>query len=183
MLSQIKSFWSCSTFLLIFMLISCGASENSNFIYDQEDLSLIAWKNKGGFETSFPESNFSRWGYIKGREVAIILYSTSELANNFGQIAGQEQTEIIEQSKTDSDSGDSGSFYGSKVERTGCRGFSGAALFRGECPRREPIYTVFQIDGNALFMFEPLRSEDNDLAAQRLNELIILLNEKYKDKK
>ena len=32
-------------------------------------------------------------------------------------------------------------------------------------------------------MFEPLRSEDNVLAAERLKELIILLNEKYKDKK
>ena len=182
MFNQIKSFLHLNL-LLIAIFISCGVSEDYSFNYEQDDLSLIGWKNKGGFETNFPEADFSRWGYVKGREVAIILYSTPELANNFGQIAGLEQTEIIEQSKTDSDSGDSGSFYGPKVERTGCRGFSGAALFRGECPRREPLYTVFQIDGNALFMFEPLRSEDNVLAAERLKELIILLNKKYKDKK
>ena len=98
------------------IVISCSASENPNFVYEQSDLNLIGWKNKGGFETDFPEADFSRWGYIKGREVAIILYATPELANNFGQIVGQEQTEIIEQSKTNSDSGDSGSFYGPKVE-------------------------------------------------------------------
>ena len=182
MLNQIKSLHGLIIFF-ISIVISCGVSANSNLIYEKDDLSLIGWKNKGGFQTEFPESNFSRWGYIKGREVAIILYDTPELASNFGQIAGHEQTEIIEQNKTDSDSGDSGSFYGPKVEKTGCRGFSGAALFRGECPRREPLYTVFQINGNALFLFEPLRSEDNILASERLNELIILLNEKYIDRK
>ena len=181
MFSQIKSLHIYLILLVGILIFSCENDQKSDYIYLEGDLSSIGWKNKGGFETNFPESNFARWGYIKGREVAIILYDTPEAANNFGQIAGEEQTEIIEQAKTDSDSGDSGSFYGPKVEKTGCRGFSGAALFRGECPRREPLYTVFKIDGNALVMFEPLRSEDNELAAQRLQELLILLNENYKE--
>ena len=176
---QIKRIVLTIFLLPLIIFVACSNNIYTENIYEPSDLNLIKWKNKGGFEVIFPESNFARWGYVKGREVAIILYDDVPTAKLSGKLAGQEQTEMLEEIKTDSDSGDSGSFFGPKVERTGFRGFSGAALFRGECPRREPLYTVFQIDGNALFMFEPLRTEDNLLASQRLKELLILLNDRY----
>ena len=80
--------------------------------------------------------------------------------------------------ETAENSGDTGSFYGKNVEKTDCRGFSGAALFRGECPRREPLYTVYLIDENLLLMLEPTRSEDKESTEMRLNKIISDLREK-----
>ena len=96
-------------------------------------------------------------------------------------MAALNQTEFVNGAeKTELNSGDSGSFFGPNVEKTECRGFSGAAVFRGECPRREPMYTVYKIDGNALILFAPLRSEDESLASEKLEELVILLKDRYK---
>lgn len=181
MLFQIRKFTYCLLLISLFIFSCQSEHEEISIVYQPTDFNLISWKDKGDFEASFLESIYARWGYIKGRDVAIILYPNPEVAKNKGNLAGLNQTEFInEAKKTELNSGDSGSFFGPNVEKTECRGFSGAAVFRGECPRREPLYTVYKIDGNALFLFAPLRSEDESLASDKLEELVILLKERYK---
>ena len=181
MLFQLRKLTYCLLLIFLFIVSCQPKQEEINFIYQSTDFNLINWKDKGDFKTSFSESIFAGWGYIKGRDIAIILYPNPEVANNKGNLAGLNQTEFIyEAEKTELNSGDSGSFFGPNVEKTECRGFSGAAVFRGECPRREPLYTVYKIDGNALILFAPLRSEDESLASEKLEELVNLLKERYK---
>ena len=111
--------------------------------------------------------------------MAVILFEDRISAQDLGKKYGFEQTEMLEQpQETAENSGDTGSFYGKNVEKTDCRGFSGAALFRGECPRREPLYTVYLIDENLLLMLEPTRSEDKESTEMRLNKIISDLREK-----
>ena len=115
--------------------------------------------------------------------MAVILFEDRTYAKDLGNKYGFEQTEMLDQPQESAEnSGDSGSFYGSKVEKTDCRGFSGAALFRGECPRREPLYTVYLIDENLLLMLEPTRSEDKESTELRLNKIISDLREKITSK-
>ena len=147
--------------------------------YKENDFSKIGWKEKGEFKTKFDGSIYSKWGYIKGSEMAVILFEDRISAQDLGKKYGFEQTEMLEQpQETAENSGDTGSFYGKNVEKTDCRGFSGAALFRGECPRREPLYTVYLIDENLLLMLEPTRSEDKESTEMRLNKIISDLREK-----
>ena len=166
--------------IIIFLLIiSCSGTEYIEVTYKENDFSEIGWKEKDGFETKFEGSIYSKWGYIKGSEMAVILFEDRISAQDLGKKYGFEQTEMLEQpQETSENSGDTGSFYGSKVEKTDCRGFSGAALFRGECPRREPLYTVYLIDENLLLMLEPTRSEDKESTEMRLNKIISDLREK-----
>ena len=51
---------------------------------------------KGDFETKFPEATDAKWGFLKGREVAIIRYGSVDLAKTLGNVVGEEQTEILE---------------------------------------------------------------------------------------
>ena len=166
--------------IIIFLLIiSCSGTEYIEVTYKENDFSKIGWKEKGEFKTKFDGSIYSKWGYIKGSEMAVILFEDRISAQDLGKKYGFEQTEMLEQpQETAENSGDTGSFYGKNVEKTDCRGFSGAALFRGECPRREPLYTVYLIDENLLLMLEPTRSEDKESTEMRLNKIISDLREK-----
>ena len=81
----------------VLVTLSCATAQaESDKIYSLEDFSGIGVKMKGDFETEFPEATIVKWGFYKGREVAVILYPTIELANTLGKTAGQEQTEKIE---------------------------------------------------------------------------------------
>ena len=164
---------------ILFLIISCSGAEYIEVTYKENDFSKIGWKEKGEFKTKFDGSIYSKWGYIKGSEMAVILFEDRISAQDLGKKYGFEQTEMLEQpQETAENSGDTGSFYGKNVEKTDCRGFSGAALFRGECPRREPLYTVYLIDENLLLMLEPTRSEDKESTEMRLNKIISDLREK-----
>ena len=164
---------------ILFLIISCSSTEYIEVTYKENDFSKIGWKEKGEFKIKFDGSIYSKWGYIKGSEMAVILFEDRIYAEDLGNKYGFEQTEMLEQpQETSENSGDTGSFYGSKVEKTDCRGFSGAALFWGECPRREPLYTVYLIDENLLLMLEPTRSEDKESTELRLNKIISDLREK-----
>ena len=164
---------------ILFLIISCSGTEYIEVTYKENDFSKIGWKEKGEFKTKFDGSIYSKWGYIKGSEMAVILFEDRISAQDLGKKYGFEQTEMLEQpQETAENSGDTGSFYGKNVEKTDCRGFSGAALFRGECPRREPLYTVYLIDENLLLMLELTRSEDKESTELRLNKIISDLREK-----
>ena len=168
---------------ILFLIISCSGTEYIEVTYKENDFSKIGWKEKGEFKTKFIGSIYSKWGYIKGSEMAVILFEDRISAQDLGKKYGFEQTEMLEQpQETAENSGDTGSFYGKNVEKTDCRGFSGAALFRGECPRREPLYTVYLIDENLLLMLEPTRSEDKESTEMRLNKIISDLRDKIADK-
>ena len=161
------------------IVFSCSSNNDELFFYEKEDFKLIGWKQKGSFEKEFVNSTFAKWGYIRGSEVAIILYENPEIADSQGNIEGSDQTEILDEPEsTDLDSGDTGSFYGPKVEKTTSRGFDKITVFRGECPRREPLFTAFKVDGNALIMIEPLRTENQESTKLRLDQLIENLKKK-----
>ena len=175
---------------------------SSSNIYEMSDVTSVGWKMKKGFEIAeFPESTDARWGFAPpdGREVAVIRYPTVELANTNGLQAAQEQTEYIEPIEGIT-------AYGDKVEKTTCRGFAdrpppyklspkvnGLNSFHlskkniivenepyvpsAECPRREPFYRVYLIEGNLVFLGELLRKEDLQMVDVFLEELAIKVRE------
>ena len=158
---------------------------------------------KKGFEIAeFPESTDARWGFAgpDGREVAVIRYPNTELANTKGLQAAQEQTEYIEPIEGIT-------AYGDKVEKTTCRGFAdypppykvtqeknlginktfllnknnfieeSLDSINADCPRREPFYRVYLIEGNLVFLGELLRKEDLQMVDVFLEELAIKVRE------
>ena len=108
---------------------------------------------KGDFETDFPESTDSKWGFLKGREIAIIRYPTVELALTLGKTVAEEQTELIEVVEKNI-------AHGPKVERKECRGHTGQGIHGNCASRREPMYTEYIIYGNLVLMIEPLATEE-----------------------
>ena len=175
---------------------------SSSNIYEMSDVTSVGWKMKKWFEIAeFPESTDARWGFAPpdGREVAVIRYPSVELANTNGLQAAQEQTEYIEPIEGIT-------AYGDKVEKTTCRGFAdrpppyklspkvnGLNSFHlskkniivenepyvpsAECPRREPFYRVYLIEGNLVFLGELLRKEDLQMVDVFLEELAIKVRE------
>ena len=111
-------------FILISFLIlvlSCSSSSDEpiqvDTVYSMEDASKLGIKNlmKNDFSTEFPDSTDAKWGFWKGREVAIIRYESAEAARTVGKIAGSEQTELIEVVEKNI-------AHGPNVEKTKCRG-------------------------------------------------------------
>ena len=175
---------------------------SSSNIYEMKDVTSVGWKMKKGFEIAeFPESTDARWGFAPpdGREVAVIRYPTVELANTNGLQGAQEQTEYIEPIEGIT-------AYGDKVEKTTCRGFADRPppyklspqgnkintfhlskkniivenepyVPSAECPRREPFYRVYLIEGNLVFLGELLRKEDLQMVDVFLEELAIKVRE------
>ena len=175
---------------------------SSSNIYEMKDVTSVGWKMKKGFEIAeFPESTDARWGFAPpdGREVAVIRYPTVELANTNGLQAAQEQTEYIEPIEGIT-------AYGDKVEKTTCRGFADRPppyklspqgnkintfhlskkniivenepyVPSAECPRREPFYRVYLIEGNLVFLGELLRKEDLQMVDAFLEDMAIKIRE------
>ena len=179
-------------FILLLFLLSCSGNSKleSNKIYSIEDIKSTGIKIQDKFETDFPESIESSWAFFKGREIAVLMYPSLDLANTIGKIAAEEQTELIEVVEKNI-------AYGEKVEKTTCRGYGDVVLENqklGEsissnlgidntlilnklkffsddkveyldapaCPRREPLYTEYIIYGNIIFLIEPLRTSGED---------------------
>ena len=141
--------------LLIFVSCSQDESKDSNKIYSMDEVAVIGIKIKGDFETNFPESTDSKWGFLKGREIAIIRYPTVELALTLGKTAAEEQTELIEVVEKNI-------AHGPKVERKECRGHAGYGIHGNCSSRREPMYTEYIIYGNLVIMVEPLATEESE---------------------
>ena len=101
----------------LFIVIGCSQEEtrDTNKIYSMEDVALTGIKIKKDFQTDFPEATHAKWGFLKGREIAVFRYPTIELANTLGKTAGEEQTEEIEVVEKNI-------AHGPKVEKTECRG-------------------------------------------------------------
>ena len=112
--------WSILPVVLI-LVLGCSDSglAKSSKVYSMEDVAAVGFKMKKDFETVFPESSDTKWGFYDGREIAIFRYPTVGLADTIGNIAGEEQTEKIEPVEKNY-------AFGSKVERTMCRGDRGA---------------------------------------------------------
>jgi len=107
-------------FYLSFFLIIIGCSSEPSYagsskVYSMDDVASVGLKVKKDFATEFPDATHAKWGFYKGRDVAVIRYDSVELANSSGQIAGTEQTELIEVVEKNI-------AYGPKVEKTECRG-------------------------------------------------------------
>ena len=191
--------------ILIFSCGSDSSSDefvSSTNIYEMSDVTSVGWKMIIGFEIAeFPESTDARWGFYgpDGREVAVIRYPTVEFANTNGLQAAQEQTEYIEPIEGIT-------AYGDKVEKTTCRGFADYSTpykmtlkidsFKSfydtrkniipeneevytnqECPRREPLYREYIIEGNLVFLGELLRGEDLQMVDAFLEEMAIKIRE------
>ena len=195
--------------IFIFLFAACGGDSSSDEfvsssnVYEMNDVTSAGWKMKKGFEIAeFPESPDARWGFAgpDGREVAVIRYPNTELANTKGLQAAQEQTEYIEPIEGIT-------AYGDKVEKTTCRGFAdypppykvtqeknlginktfllnknnfieeSLDSINADCPRREPFYRVYLIEGNLVFLGELLRKEDLQMVDVFLEELAIKVRE------
>lgn len=105
-------------YLTILSVLSCSSVaplEESNKIYSMDDVSSVGFKVKKDFSTEFPNSIEAKWGFHKGRDVAVVRYPSIELAKSSGFTSGTEQTELIEVVEKNI-------AYGAKVERTECRG-------------------------------------------------------------
>ena len=70
-------------FILLILLLSCSSNSKleSNKVYSIEDIKSTGIKIQGKFETDFPESIESSWAFFKGREVAVLVYPSTDLAN------------------------------------------------------------------------------------------------------
>ena len=101
----------------IIFLLSCSSSVNleTDSVFSIEDIESVGIKVRGDFDTFFPESIESKWAFYKGREVAVLMYPTAEIANLKGKISAQEQTNIIEVVEKNI-------AHGPNVEKTKCRG-------------------------------------------------------------
>ena len=141
---------------LLFLGVFACSTENPikkvSKIYSMDEIAVIGIKMKGDFETDFPESTDSKWGFLKGREIAIIRYPTVELALTLGKTVAEEQTELIEVVEKNI-------AHGPKVERKECRGHTGQGIHGNCASRREPMYTEYIIYGNLVLMIEPLATE------------------------
>ena len=193
--------------ILVFLLVlSCSNSSDEplqiDTIYTMNDASKMGIKNlmKNDFITEFPEATDAKWGFWKGREVAIIRYESIENARSLGQTAAEEQTELIEVVEKNI-------AHGPKVEKTKCRGdayggnpyklspsigmgeifFLNKTSFKGldiemstgsvrdGCVRREPMFIEFRIHGNLVIMIEPLPEEDRSAMNKVIDELVAKL--------
>lgn len=106
---------------LIVAAVACGgevagqqpAAAVSDRVYTLDSLSSVGWKSKGGFTRSFAPATGAEWGFLDGREVAVIIYGTPTEAREHGTVAGKQQTETTAEGT-----------YGPEVERTKCSGFA-----------------------------------------------------------
>ena len=194
-------------FLVIFSL-SCSNSSDEpvqvDTIYSMDDASKLGIKNlmKGDFETEFPEATHAKWGFWKGREVAILRYESVENARTLGKTAAEEQTELVEVVEKNI-------AHGPNVEKTKCRGdaYGGnpyilspkydigfgeiltlnkssfieseldleANSVRDGCVRREPMFIEFRIHGNLVIMIEPMPDEDRTAMNKIIDEIVAKL--------
>ena len=184
---------------------SSSEFEPSSNIYEMSDVVAAGWKMKKGFEIAeFPNSTDARWGFAptQSREVAVIRYPTVELARTDGLKAAEEQTEYIEpvdgiraygdkvektacrgfadysppyklSHTTDSRFGIKGTLILNKGSFTEELSFP----LNAECPRREPFYRVYVIEGNLVFLGELLRKEDLEMVNSAIIDLIIKMKE------
>ena len=198
-------------FILISFLIlvlSCSSSSDEpiqvDTVYSMEDASKLGIKNlmKNDFSTEFPDSTDAKWGFWKGREVAIIRYESAEAARTVGKIAGSEQTELIEVVEKNI-------AHGPNVEKTKCTGDAyggnpyklspsqkvalGNTLLlnklslidyenngvtesvRDGCVRREPMFIEFRIHGNLVIMIEPMPDEDRPAMNKLMDQIVAKL--------
>ena len=176
--------------IIFFLFLSCSNNEiiEVDTIYSLNEMEQAGLKIKGNLETKFKDATDSKWGFIKGREVAVIRYETAEIARDLGEIAGKEQTEFI-------DILEKNIAHGPKVEKTKCRGLKSnrygfnnkmniksdsdiglgnililnkLKIFENDinlrvvdaiCVRREPLYSDFVIYGNLVILAEPLMKD------------------------
>ena len=107
--------------MTVFLIFACSSAVEEpiqvDTIYSMEDASMLGIKNlmKNDFETNFSEATDAKWGFWKGREVAIIRYDSVESARTLGKVAAEEQTELIEVVEKNI-------AHGPNVEKTKCRG-------------------------------------------------------------
>ncbi len=143
--------------LPLLLLFSCASPSKleSNKVYSIDDIKSVGVKIQGKFETNFPESIESNWAFYKGREIAVLMYPSADLANTNGKIAAQEQTELIEVVEKNI-------AYGQKVEKTACRGHgdSGGWTGRGGIKLGENISSNLGIDNT--FIINKLKIFNDD---------------------
>lgn len=189
-------------------IFSCSSTAEEpsqvDTVYSMEDASKLGIKNlmKNDFETDFSEATDAKWGFWKGREVAIIRYESVENARTLGKVAAEEQTELIEVVEKNT-------AHGPKVEKTKCRGdaYGGnpymlspkydigfgeiltlnkssfieseldleANSVRDGCVRREPMFIEFRIHGNLVIMIEPMPEEDRPAMNKVIDEIVAKL--------
>ena len=143
----------------IIFLLSCSSSINleTDTVYSIEDIKSVGIKVRGDFDTFFPESIESKWAFYKGREIAVLMYPSAEIAKLKGKISAQEQTNIIEVVEKNI-------AHGPNVEKTKCRGHgdTGGWTGRGGIKLRHKEELNFGIE-NTLLLNKLKLFNDNEL--------------------
>ena len=143
----------------IIFLLSCSSSVNleTDNVYSIEDIKSVGIKVRGDFDTFFPESIESKWAFYKGREIAVLMYPSAEIANLKGKMSAQEQTNIIEVVEKNI-------AHGPNVEKTKCRGHgdTGGWTGRGGIKLRHKEELNFGIE-NTLLLNKLKLFNDNEL--------------------
>lgn len=143
-------------FIITALTVACssGPIEKIDTVYSLDDVNNAGIKVKGKFDIKFPEAKEANWAYVKGREVAVLIYPSSKLANIYGLAAAKEQTEIIEVLEKNI-------AYGEKVEKTKCRGHGdgGGWTGRGGIRVSSNFDSVLGLNNtliiNKLYLYEP----------------------------
>ena len=63
-------------------MLSCSdiTPLQSSKVYSIEEVKTVGIKINGKFKTNFPDATESSWGFYKGREVALLIYPSVDLA-------------------------------------------------------------------------------------------------------
>jgi hypothetical protein len=192
--------------LIIILTLSCSNAVQKpvqiDTVFSIDDVAKMGIKMKGEFVTEFPEATDAKWGFSKGREVAVFRYESTEKARDSGKIAAEEQTKLIEVVEKNI-------AHGPKVEKTKCRGdayggnpyklipnykvgYRDALILnkntfieldveieknsvRDGCVRREPMFIEFRVYGNLVILIEPMPEEDRPAMNKVIDELIAKL--------
>ncbi|MBM3958954.1 MAG: hypothetical protein FJ314_04165 [SAR202 cluster bacterium] len=109
--------WVAGIGLVFLVLIGCsgdapGAAAGPQRTYSAESLGSLGWKSKGGFQTDFAPATGAEWGFLDGREVAVIVYRSPAEARDEGARAGAAQVALTAEG-----------LFAPGVERTKCAGF------------------------------------------------------------
>ena len=140
-------------FSIILLVFACSQEEEITEvtkIFSMDEVSSAGFKVKKDFSTEFPDSTDAKWGFYKGRDVAILRYPSLELAQTSGEIAAKEQTEQIEVVEKNI-------AHGPKVEKTECRGHkqnkpnSSSVYFKSFATSLECLFSILSSKSSIVF--------------------------------
>jgi len=159
----------------------------STTIFTEDDMKAVGWKGQRDFILEYPGTSLAKWGFMKQKEVGVLIYASAEDAKTLGVTAADEQTFRRE--------GDGQAPDGDLIDRISCRDKAGASAVKankgvtsksfsasyldpeigesddiqtvgGACSNRYPTYNDYTVIGNLVLMCE---SDERNLTEPSTN--------------